>query len=297
MKKVYFVMILGLLAVFSSRSTAQWEQLNIPTAGSGSAVYSMLAIGHDVYASTQAGFFKSADAGITWTKKDTVAYMFVTMAHYNGLIYGGYYMYVLRSSNEGTTWEYVSGSPGGSINAGINKLYEFRGNLYACVRANAGGTSPGLYVSTNGGTFWLPRGVGLPANAEVSSITSIDTVLFVVATGGAGGRTVYRSYDGGMLWAPLTLPTARAADKIASIQNFLFCLFSSTGFDGGQLKKIAGHSVYVPLADMCTVESIHGILFHYAVLALRERMPDGTKAPAGAAKKRPRSARRPGLHA
>lgn len=44
-----------------------------------------------------------------------------------------------------------------------------------------------------------------------------------------------------------------------------------TGFDGGKLKKIAGHSVNVVLNDMCTSESVHSVIFHYIILELRER--------------------------
>ena len=45
-----------------------------------------------------------------------------------------------------------------------------------------------------------------------------------------------------------------------------------TGFDGGHLKAMANFSVHVPLNEMCTVESIHSIIFHLIVLELRERL-------------------------
>jgi D-sedoheptulose 7-phosphate isomerase len=45
-----------------------------------------------------------------------------------------------------------------------------------------------------------------------------------------------------------------------------------TGFDGGQLKTMSNFSVHVPLNEMCTVESIHSIIFHLIVLELRERL-------------------------
>jgi len=47
-----------------------------------------------------------------------------------------------------------------------------------------------------------------------------------------------------------------------------------TGFDGGKLRKMAKHTVHVPLNDMCTSESIHSIIFHYVILELRERLKD-----------------------
>jgi D-sedoheptulose 7-phosphate isomerase len=47
--------------------------------------------------------------------------------------------------------------------------------------------------------------------------------------------------------------------------------FAVTGFDGGQLKKIAGDGLHVPSNNMGAVEAVHGVLFHYLVDALRER--------------------------
>lgn len=44
-----------------------------------------------------------------------------------------------------------------------------------------------------------------------------------------------------------------------------------TGYDGGKLRKIAKHTVHVPLNEMCTAESIHSIIFHYVILELREK--------------------------
>ena len=45
-----------------------------------------------------------------------------------------------------------------------------------------------------------------------------------------------------------------------------------TGFDGGKLRKIANHTVHVPLNEMCTSESIHSIIFHYVILEVREKL-------------------------
>ena len=44
-----------------------------------------------------------------------------------------------------------------------------------------------------------------------------------------------------------------------------------TAYDGGQLYKIAGHKLHVPLDEMCTAESIHSIIFHYVILELRKK--------------------------
>jgi len=58
-------------------------------------------------------------------------------------------------------------------------------------------------------------------------------------------------------------------------QNNIFVI-GVTGYDGGMLKKEANFSVHVPLDEMCTVESIHSVIFHLIILELRERL---TKEP------------------
>jgi D-sedoheptulose 7-phosphate isomerase len=45
-----------------------------------------------------------------------------------------------------------------------------------------------------------------------------------------------------------------------------------TGFEGGKLKKLARHSVNVPLNDMCTSESVHSVVLHYLILELQKSM-------------------------
>ena len=38
-----------------------------------------------------------------------------------------------------------------------------------------------------------------------------------------------------------------------------------TGYDGGKLRRMAKHSLHVPLNDMGMVESIHLALFHWVL--------------------------------
>jgi len=45
-----------------------------------------------------------------------------------------------------------------------------------------------------------------------------------------------------------------------------------TGFDGGQLKKIASHVVHIPIHDMGITECVHSILTHYITDYLREKI-------------------------
>lgn len=43
-----------------------------------------------------------------------------------------------------------------------------------------------------------------------------------------------------------------------------------TGFNGGKLYEISDHNLHVPLNDMCTVESVHSVIFHYIIIELQD---------------------------
>jgi D-sedoheptulose 7-phosphate isomerase len=48
--------------------------------------------------------------------------------------------------------------------------------------------------------------------------------------------------------------------------------FGVTGYDGGRLRQIAQAGLHVPCHNMGTVEAVHGVVFHYLVDVLRERL-------------------------
>ncbi len=45
-----------------------------------------------------------------------------------------------------------------------------------------------------------------------------------------------------------------------------------TGYDGGLLSRKVKHNVHVDLNDMGTVEAIHDVILHYAVIVLKEKL-------------------------
>jgi D-sedoheptulose 7-phosphate isomerase len=56
-----------------------------------------------------------------------------------------------------------------------------------------------------------------------------------------------------------------------------------TGYDGGELKRVAGHGVHIPIADMQVTEDLHMVLDHMAYNILgrflpAEESPDGPQA-------------------
>jgi D-sedoheptulose 7-phosphate isomerase len=61
-------------------------------------------------------------------------------------------------------------------------------------------------------------------------------------------------------------------EAVAAAKQKNIFVIGVTGFDGGALKLAADFNVHVPLNEMCTVESIHSVIFHLIVLELRERL-------------------------
>ncbi|MCH2171476.1 SIS domain-containing protein [Myxococcota bacterium] len=45
-----------------------------------------------------------------------------------------------------------------------------------------------------------------------------------------------------------------------------------TGFDGGKLREQVDQEVHVPVDDMGMCEALHGVVFHYAMAHLRQRL-------------------------
>jgi D-sedoheptulose 7-phosphate isomerase len=60
------------------------------------------------------------------------------------------------------------------------------------------------------------------------------------------------------------------AAEFAKVHNMK--VIGVTGFDGGVLKKMSDVSVNIPIYDMCMVESVHSVIFHYVVTNLRDKI-------------------------
>ena len=58
------------------------------------------------------------------------------------------------------------------------------------------------------------------------------------------------------------------AIEFAKTKGLITAGFS--GYDGGKMKPMLDINVHIPLNEMCTVESVHSVIFHYIILELRE---------------------------
>jgi len=119
--------------------------------------------GKDVFAGTTSGVFMTPDDGVTWSPTNrgltdtlvtAIGVVPAAQGGSNELLVGTQLGHVFRSTNFGSNWvEVDSGLP----NAGITSFAVSRGNIFAGLRALAGG----VYLSTNNGTSWSAMNTGL----------------------------------------------------------------------------------------------------------------------------------------
>lgn len=160
--------------------------------------------GSIVYAGSNQGLRRSADAGATWSTALATAVSWsgiattpdgqiVVAVATNGAME--------RSVDQGVNW-----APMASIGANVESIgMSSDGQRILAVRDQAGGT---VHVSTDGGTTFSPV-AGLPTGGRwISAVVSADGQKMVASQNGTvmSARTVL-STDGGTTWTTLTTPT------------------------------------------------------------------------------------------
>ncbi len=128
----------------------------------------------------------------------------------------------------------------------------------------------------------LAKGVFLnqPAGKRLKALSLTDNTAFMTALGNDDGFE--RIFDTQLATFGTTGDYLIAISGSGNSQNILHAVelarskgiyvIGITGYDGGVLKKNANFSIHIPLHEMCSVESIHSVIFHAVVLALRERL-------------------------
>ncbi|MFY9821831.1 MAG: hypothetical protein WAM82_10645 [Thermoanaerobaculia bacterium] len=142
-----------------------------------------------------AGFrqiYRTVNGGASWTviRNDGAVSLIRDPA---GVLYAGTLSGpMLRSADDGATWEALSKSPPTSQHLTIDPFHPQV--LYS------GGIS-GMFKSKNGGIKWFPAGRGLPAGPVSALTVDSRSGALYAAVAGENADLVFRSTDGGSKWS------------------------------------------------------------------------------------------------
>jgi len=155
--------------------------------GLNSNIFSLLAIGTNLYAGTGGGVFLSTDYGSNWTSVNTgLTNTFVSAlaANGNNLFAGTAGGGVFLSTDNGTSWT--------AVNNGLTELYV---SGLASVANGSGGTNlfagtsdNEVFLSTNNGTSWT----------QYSSLPGLNVATLVSVPNGSGGTNLFAGTGNGV---------------------------------------------------------------------------------------------------
>jgi hypothetical protein len=224
-----------------------------PFGGSVVALQADPLVSTRVYASTTNGFFRSDDAGVSWTSAETgllVAHPANGVFAVSSTVAGGLWMFddagrLYGSTDGGNNWLPTGYSTGTAPVLASNALAQGSGSTvwYAANTA-------GLLVSAdNGATFSAATG-GFPAGQTVTIVaTNPHDAQGVIAgtasscDGVTGVCPIYFSSDGGGSWSPASITGAPSMPGMAQRPTAIafgpgtnvYALYGANAFGGGVL--------------------------------------------------------------
>ncbi|MGO9480454.1 MAG: T9SS type A sorting domain-containing protein [Candidatus Kryptoniota bacterium] len=181
-----------------------------------------------------AGFFKSTDAGQTWTQMSFPAggalyYTGKIIVAPNSTVYAAGYDDLYKSTDAGQTWIELHLTDGAVDDIAVdpknsNLIYASYGSTWS-----GDSSSYGIHESTNGGASWKLLTNGLPPASQMSRIslaiaTSNDQVLYAAINGNKPASTtedtnrVYLSTNAGASWT--LLPSVSTSSDFGGNQGW-----------------------------------------------------------------------------
>lgn len=167
-----------------------------------------------LYAGTDAGVFKSTDAGATWKSAnvgltDPRVLSLAIDPLFPATVYAGTEGGLFKSTGGGRRWvRFGAGIPAARVGvltispSAPDILYGGTGRLGPGPTSLIPGpeSGPGVFRSADGGATWEVRSRGIFA-AEVTSLAASRTPPRVLYAG-TDGQGVFKSFDGGTVWLP-----------------------------------------------------------------------------------------------
>jgi len=168
------------------------------------------------------GIIHSTDGGQTWLAPSNYSGAFViSMIVKNQYVFAGTSEGLLRSSDNGITWEKLSSFPHFTTADAICSTGD---------KLIAGGSSIQSYASTDNGDTWYT--IGSLGGADVFSLYAKEDTVYVGAR-----NEIYRSLDGGNTFFEIEIPFDRDLVNINSITSIGHTLFMGTTYDDGVYKS------------------------------------------------------------
>ena len=222
-KSFSFSSIVIILLLSAVELQAQWQQVNIGSAGKINAIAS---IGANVFAGTNAGIYRSPDGGASWTNVNSS--FTLCLAGNVSNIFAGTSSGVIVSPDGGNSWA----APASGMSYYVTSLAVKDTNIFAGTYQN------GVFRSTDNGASWTAVNNGLGAfQNQVTSLAVDGRLLFA---GTAAGLCL--STDDGNSWSTLS------AGNLSSLQ-FINCITASAstifvGTPAGMLRSTDGDTTW-----------------------------------------------------
>lgn len=191
-----------------------WNHISMAGDNPSSFYKIRFANSNTVHAATKSGYYRSDDAGLTWTKFMSGEISDVAINSQNPeIVYCGYWDNssgnggVYKSTNSGTNWTRLTGQIPSGNNVGRVLISIFAGNpeiLYVMMTNDDDNTFKGIYKTANGGVNWanvspnndIVDGIGwYVSSLGVSPIN--PNMIF------AGGLWLWKSSTGGATWSKI----------------------------------------------------------------------------------------------
>lgn len=181
---------------------------------SGPNAASILALAGDpvdpatFYAGTfYAGFFKTTDAGATWTQQSQglgtpMVTSIVIDPRVPSTLYAAGHVGLYKSMDAGGHWTRLHRADGVAILLDPSSP----STLYAATGAGVNGF--GVLRSIDAGATWIPVNSGLPPVNTGMTALALDPLQTSVLYASFEDQTMYRTADGGTNWTPITGPFA-----------------------------------------------------------------------------------------